>query len=158
MWPFTGGCHYSGDCLQYRQSCQHCPKVKDLIGAPALTSWVHSRKRKRWDNKPLLAVTPSAWMKEKALSSSLFAEASVTHIRNCVDPRIFNGQARHKMRAELGLLPARWSSSPLPISHAREHLSYQMLSDIYAIRRRRAVGAFSSWVACRPTWSRAKMW
>lgn len=106
MWPFTGGCHYSGDCLQYRQSCQHCPKVKDLIGAPALTSWVHSRKRKRWDNKPLLAVTPSAWMKEKALSSSLFAEASVTHIRNCVDPRIFNGQARHKMRAELGLLPA----------------------------------------------------
>ena len=106
MWPFTGGCHYSGDCLQYRQSCQHCPKVKDLLGAPALTSWVHNRKRNHWGSNPLHAITPSAWMQEKALSSSLFAEASVTHIRNCVDPRIFNGQARHKMRAELGLLPA----------------------------------------------------
>ena len=44
-------------------------------------------------------------MRELALSSRLFSEADVTHIRNCVDPQIFDGQARHKMRAELGLLP-----------------------------------------------------
>lgn len=42
-------------------------------------------------------------MRELALSSRLFREADVTHIRNCVDPRTFNGQARHKTREELGL-------------------------------------------------------
>jgi glycosyltransferase involved in cell wall biosynthesis len=106
MWPFTGGCHYSGDCLEYRQSCQHCPKIKNLLGAPALTRWIHSRKRNHWGKKPLNAITPSAWMRELALSSSLFGKANVAHIRNCLDPRIFNGQAREQMRAKLGLLPA----------------------------------------------------
>ena len=105
MWPFTGGCHYSGECLQYRESCQRCPKVKDVLGAPAITSWVHGRKRNYWGNKALHAITPSAWMRNLALSSTLFERATVTHIRNCVDGRIFNGQARAQMRAKLGLLP-----------------------------------------------------
>jgi glycosyltransferase involved in cell wall biosynthesis len=106
MWPFTGGCHYSGDCLQYRQSCQLCPKIKPIFGAPAITRWVHELKQSHWSNRPLNAITPSAWMRELALSSRLLGKANVTHIRNCVDPRIFNGQARDKTRDELGLLPA----------------------------------------------------
>jgi glycosyltransferase involved in cell wall biosynthesis len=105
MWPFTGGCHYSGDCLQYRESCERCPKVKDVRGAPTITSWVHRRKRNNWGKQPLHAITPSAWMREIALTSSLFSEANVTHIRNCVDPGIFNGRSRAQMRAKLGLLP-----------------------------------------------------
>ena len=106
MWPFTGGCHYSGDCLQYRESCQQCPKVKDMLGVPRITSWVHRRKRNSWGKQPLHAITPSAWMRELALTSSLFSEANITHIRNCVNPRIFNGKHRDKMRAKLGLLSA----------------------------------------------------
>lgn len=104
MWPFTGGCHYSGDCLQYRESCQRCPKVKDVLGAPAITSWVHRRKRNDWGQQRLHAITPSAWMREIALSSSLFSEGEVRHIRNCLDPRIFNGRSREQMRSTLGLL------------------------------------------------------
>lgn len=106
MWPFTGGCHYSGDCLQYRESCQRCPKVKDVLGAPTITGWVHRRKRSNWGNLPLHAITPSAWMRELALTSSLFAEANIKHIRNCVHPGIFSGKRRDKMRTKLGLLPA----------------------------------------------------
>jgi len=105
MWPFTGGCHYSGDCHQYRAFCKRCPKIKPICGAPAFTRWVHDRKRIHWSNKPLNAIAPSAWMRELALSSNLFSEADVTHIRNCLDPRIFNGQAREQVRTELGLLP-----------------------------------------------------
>ena len=103
MWPFTGGCHYSGDCLQYRKTCSRCPKIKPLLGAAALSKWVYNRKKKHWGGKRLYAITPSAWMKELALSSNLFAKAHVTHIPNCVDPRIFNGDARERMRTELGL-------------------------------------------------------
>jgi glycosyltransferase involved in cell wall biosynthesis len=105
MWPFTGGCHYSGDCLQYRKTCSRCPKIKPILGAAALSQWVYNRKRKHWRNKPLSAITPSAWMKELALSSSLFAKADITHIPNCIDPRIFNGDARERTRTALGLDP-----------------------------------------------------
>jgi glycosyltransferase involved in cell wall biosynthesis len=105
MWPFTGGCHYSGDCLQYRKTCSRCPKIKPLLGAAALSQWVYNRKRKHWGGKQLHAITPSAWMKELARSSSLFAKADITHIPNCIDPRIFNGDAREQTRTELGLAP-----------------------------------------------------
>lgn len=103
MWPFTGGCHYSGECTQYRASCDKCPKIKPLLGAPFVTRWIYNRKRHHWDNKPLHAITPSSWMRGLALSSSLFRNAKVTHIRNCVDPTVFNGHAREKTRNELGL-------------------------------------------------------
>ena len=105
MWPFTGGCHYSGDCLQYREICARCPKIKPVLGAAALTHWVYNRKKAHWGAKQIHAITPSAWMKALAQSSSLFGKANVTHIRNCLDPRVFNGQARAQMRGKLGLLP-----------------------------------------------------
>ena len=27
MWPFTGGCHYSGDCEKYGLACGGCPQL-----------------------------------------------------------------------------------------------------------------------------------
>jgi glycosyltransferase involved in cell wall biosynthesis len=105
MWTFTGGCHYAGECAQYRASCNECPKIKSLLGAPSITRWIHNRKRRYWGNKPLYAITPSSWMRGLALSSSLFGNADVTHIRNCVDARIFNGQTRAQTRDKLGLRP-----------------------------------------------------
>ena len=105
MWPFTGGCHYSGDCLQYRHSCKRCPKIKPVFGTPSITHWIQNRKRNHWSNQPLHAITPSAWMRQIALTSRLFAKANIAHIRNCVDPKVFNGVNREEMRAKLGLLP-----------------------------------------------------
>jgi glycosyltransferase involved in cell wall biosynthesis len=103
MWPFTGGCHYSGGCLQYRDSCNQCPKIKPLFRARTVTNWVHRRKRKHWGATRSYAITPSFWMKNLALSSSLFADAEVKHIRNCVDPEVFSCRNREKIRHELGL-------------------------------------------------------
>jgi glycosyltransferase involved in cell wall biosynthesis len=45
-------------------------------------------------------------MRELALSSSLFAGAKISHIRNCVDPTVFNNRARDATRKELGLAPS----------------------------------------------------
>lgn len=103
MWAFTGGCHYAGDCQQYRQSCTFCPKVRDFMGAPRVTAWVHRRKQRHWGSRKQHAITPSAWMRDLALSSSLFANGDITHVRNCVDPTIFNGGSREQTRVELGL-------------------------------------------------------
>ena len=76
-----------------------------MLGTPGITRWIHGRKISHWSNKPLNAITPSAWIRKLALSSSLFTKANITHIRNCLDSRIFNGQAREQMRGELGLPP-----------------------------------------------------
>ena len=27
MNPFTGGCHYSGDCVQFEIDCHKCPQI-----------------------------------------------------------------------------------------------------------------------------------
>jgi glycosyltransferase involved in cell wall biosynthesis len=105
MWPFTGGCHYSGECTQYRASCGKCPKIKSVLNSPSITRWVYERKRKQWSHKPLHAITPSAWMQKLALTSSLFSKEKVTHIRNCVDPTVFNAASREQTRADLGLSP-----------------------------------------------------
>ena len=31
MNPFTGGCHYSGDCGKFRESCGACPELQSTI-------------------------------------------------------------------------------------------------------------------------------
>lgn len=33
MWPFTGGCHYSGDCLKYKVKCNNCHYNEKIITA-----------------------------------------------------------------------------------------------------------------------------
>ncbi len=106
MWTFTGGCHYSGNCTQYRETCASCPKIKPFCGANSITSWVFRRKWQAWDNKPLHAITPSAWMRDLALSSTLLVKAKIAHIPNCVDPAVFNSEAREKTRSALGLAPS----------------------------------------------------
>ena len=103
MWPFTGGCHYSGKCLKYRKSCEVCPKIKPFFGASSVTSWVHYRKRKHWGTRKAYAITPSAWMKNLALTSSLLADAEIRHIRNCVDSAVFCCSNRQQIRNQLGL-------------------------------------------------------
>jgi glycosyltransferase involved in cell wall biosynthesis len=118
MWTFTGGCHYSGTCTQYRETCARCPKIRSLGGANMITRWVISRKREAWGNKPIHAITPSAWMRELAMASSLFAKANITHIRNCVDPNVFKGDTREETRQELGLAP---STKAVLFSSADQH-------------------------------------
>jgi glycosyltransferase involved in cell wall biosynthesis len=141
MWPFTGGCHYSGKCTQYRASCEACPKIKPLLRAPTVTRWIHNRKRSHWANKPLSAITPSAWMRDLALSSSLFANGEVTHVRNCVDPAIFNRSSREQTRVELGL--AATSKAVLFSSANQPRKGAYIIPDV--IRSLRSASPQHSW-------------
>ncbi len=109
MWAFTGGCHYSGDCQQYREACASCPKIRPLLGAPRLSAWVYRRKQCHWGSRKIHAITPSHWMRQLALESSLLATAEVTHIPNCVDTRVFNPAAREATRRTLGVGPDRYA-------------------------------------------------
>lgn len=103
MWAFTGGCHYAGDCTEYRASCNSCPKVRPWPIVRAVPHWVHSRKFRLWDGRRLNAIAPSQWMANAARESSLFANADVRKIGYCFDPSVFHPNRREAARRRLGL-------------------------------------------------------
>lgn len=103
MWPFTGGCHYAGDCNRYMQSCETCPKIGPTWASQLVTRWIYQRKRRHWSSRKIHAIAPSLWMRGLASQSSLFRNAEICHIPNCVDPQIYNSQSRESTRHALGL-------------------------------------------------------
>lgn len=102
MWPFTGGCHYSGECIRYTDSCGCCPELvskreKDL------SQRVWMRKNKIWNNLPLTIVTPSRWLGKCASDSSLFSNADIRVIPNGIDINTYRPQNTATARKLLGL-------------------------------------------------------
>lgn len=102
MWPFTGGCHYSGDCDRYLQSCGACPQLGSHQ-AWDLSHWIWKRKAKAWKNLNLTLVTPSRWLADCAKKSSLFQDLRIEVIPNGLDIHKFKPIDRKIARELLGL-------------------------------------------------------
>lgn len=76
MWPFTGGCDYTRDCENYKQSCGTCPQLSSDRSWD-LSRWIWQRKAQSWKNTDLTLVATSSWMADCARSSSLFKDRRV---------------------------------------------------------------------------------
>ncbi|NJM65393.1 MAG: glycosyltransferase [Acaryochloris sp. RU_4_1] len=88
MWPFTGGCHYSGECDRYTDHCGYCPQLESGKSSD-FSSWVWQRKKRTFKALDLTLVTPSQWLAECAQSSSLFKGHRVEVIPNGLDLQIY---------------------------------------------------------------------
>ncbi len=102
MWPFTGGCHYSGACRRYTGSCGCCPE----LGSDAendLSRRVWQRKERAWRNLSITLVAPSRWMARCVGESSIFSRAEVMVIPNGIDTALFAPIDRSLAREMLGL-------------------------------------------------------
>ena len=106
MWPFTGGCHVSGDCHRYQAECGACWQLGSTSNRD-LTRWVWRRKRRAWRALDMHLVAPSRWMADSARSSSLFGDRPIEVIPNGVDLSIFKPLDRGWARQALGLDPDR---------------------------------------------------
>jgi glycosyltransferase involved in cell wall biosynthesis len=84
MWPFTGGCHYDGECGRYRQSCGSCPLLNSSREHD-LSRWVWKRKKKAWRDIDITVVATSKWLADCARSSSLFGQYRIEVLPNCFD-------------------------------------------------------------------------
>lgn len=102
MWPFTGGCHYAGDCCGYLSSCGRCPQLGSE-SARDLSRFSNWRKRRGYRNLDLVAVAPSRWMAECARSSSLFGEFDIKVIPNGIDLAVYRPVPQAQARSLLGL-------------------------------------------------------
>ena len=102
MWAFTGGCHYSGDCLQYRAHCGNCPQ---LVAASAkdISSGIHAGKLRAWSKLPLTIVTISEWLADCARNSSILGDRRIEVIGNPIDPSVFKPLDRAASRQAFNL-------------------------------------------------------
>ena len=96
MWAFTGGCHYSGTCNHFLQSCGNCP----YLGKPSpadLSHRVWARKQKVY-SPTLRIVTCSEWLANVARSSSLLKEMQISSIPNPIDTSVFQPVTNEQKR------------------------------------------------------------
>jgi glycosyltransferase involved in cell wall biosynthesis len=106
LWPFTGGCHFSGDCKKFEKNCGACP----MLGSHRETdlSRLDFRARQRaYRDLNLTIVAPSRWIADQARRSSLFGHRPIIHIPTGVDLATYERHDRTKARTILGLPPDR---------------------------------------------------
>ena len=102
--PYTGGCHYTAGCEEYRKECRNCKQLKEnRFHIP-----YHTLKNKiqLWNRyKNLTIVTPSKWLGERARGSRLFKDRRVEVIPNSLETNIFKPREKESAKKELGLDP-----------------------------------------------------
>lgn len=81
MNPFTGGCHYSGNCNKFRERCGACPQLGSNIEGD-LSRRIWDLKYDAFKNVDIEIVTPSQWLADCVSRSSLFNKFHVRVIPN----------------------------------------------------------------------------
>lgn len=104
MWSFTGGCHYSGDCENYRADCRQCPMTDNAVKDVAYIWQI--KKKKYFQGGNLVPVGPSHWISDCAQQSSIFREKHIITIPNPIDTTLFypkSDEDKRVIRKEYGL-------------------------------------------------------
>jgi glycosyltransferase involved in cell wall biosynthesis len=101
MWPFTGGCHFSGGCKNFLESCIKCPQV-----TIPFKHRVHKKFLARESNllnikSDLKIVYPSNFVKNLGIESPMFNDVDFEVIGNPISinysimqPEISSDQSR----------------------------------------------------------------
>lgn len=85
MWLFSGGCHFSAECTNFKTGCHECPIVR--MPFQRMMSNQFEAKRNIYSQlRKLVIVSPSKEILESAAQSSIFPQATAfVHIPNPVD-------------------------------------------------------------------------
>lgn len=102
MWPVTGICHYSGECLNYLKNCGNCFFLKKPSSTD-LSYQVFKKKRELYSVAPIHFVTCSQWLLRKAEISGLKEGNFFTSIPNPIDTDLYCPGDQISARKALGL-------------------------------------------------------
>lgn len=105
-WPFTGGCHYPGECRNFENACGACPVLASRHPVD-LARLDFNARRRAYGDLDLTIVSPSKWLAEQARRSALFRNRRVELIPSGVDLSIFRPHDKQMAREILGLPKAR---------------------------------------------------
>ena len=102
QWYFTGVCHYSGECLNYRDHCHSCPLVRGRREKDI--SWrVFNRKQRMYADVDITFVGCSQWIADLARTATLFKGKKVVNIPNAINMDVFHPQDKALARQSLEL-------------------------------------------------------
>lgn len=101
MCAFTGGCHYSEECIGYEDRCGKCPALSSSIKRD-LTSKIFEGKEKAYSEAHLYPVGCSSWIADCAGKSSLLCKFRPVAIPNPIDTDVFNVIDKNTARELLG--------------------------------------------------------
>ena len=102
MWPFTGICHYSGDCDHYIDGCGNCPLLKHPANND-LSKKIFSKKLSAYFKGEINFVACSNWLKDMAEESPLTVGHHVTSIPNPIDIEVYRPLDKTSIRKKLNL-------------------------------------------------------
>jgi glycosyltransferase involved in cell wall biosynthesis len=86
MNPFTGGCHYSEHCENFKFDCISCPQLSDRHKNYNHKNW---EKKSKANLSNLAIIAPSQWLINQSVLSSLFREQQHFVITNAIDCQVF---------------------------------------------------------------------
>lgn len=102
-WPFTGICHYAGQCQRFQAQCHSCPLLL-MPGSRDLSYRVFMEKRRILNRADRLTfVGCSKWITTQARQSSLARLHEIVHIPNPIDSSVFHPMPREEARRLAGL-------------------------------------------------------
>ncbi|MCU7519719.1 MAG: glycosyltransferase [Ignavibacteria bacterium] len=102
MNPITGGCHYAEECRNFHYECGKCPQIAS--GNPKDDSnenW--KSKLNAYRKMNISFVTPSNWLRNEALKSSLAGNNSVSVIANGFPMDVFRNYDKKVLRKAAGI-------------------------------------------------------
>lgn len=102
MWPFSGGCHYAGECNHYIENCGDC-KFLRRPGPTDLSNKLLLQKSNIWYNAKIHPVACSKWLGSLAAESTLFRRNKITSIPNPINTDLFKPLDSFNCRRKLGL-------------------------------------------------------
>jgi glycosyltransferase involved in cell wall biosynthesis len=102
MWPFTGGCHYVGNCQNYLKGCGSCPLLK-RPSKNDCSARLFFKKEKIYTDKNITFVGCSNWMADIARTSILTNNKNILAIPNPIDQTLFFSNDKLKSKLSLGL-------------------------------------------------------
>ena len=103
QWPFTGICHYSGECTKYQTQCHHCPLLAGGGAADDLSARVFRRKQQMLRGAHIAFVGCSQWMAGLARQSALLVGQEVTSVPNAINANVFCPVDKKQARLQCNL-------------------------------------------------------
>jgi len=103
MNPFTGGCHYSGDCIGFEGNCFLCPQLLNSIDSNYSHKILRTKIQAIKSKTHLTVVPISKWLLNQSMKSILFSKFDHVQIPNGLDPDLFKPAVQKSSREELGL-------------------------------------------------------
>ncbi len=103
MNPFTGGCHYSGDCNLYTANCIKCPQLSSTHATDFSKRNISYKLKQISGVDNLTIVGLSNWLMDCSKKSNLFENLKHKLIPNGLDTEVYSPMDRLKARTELNL-------------------------------------------------------